>query len=105
MGCPAAEAVTAASVSLSGDAEIPMDNDSLEELLPLLCQAKPTRRPTVNDTPSVTPWYRISLLTSEREYRYFIYEEDGKVYIELPYDGVYRSDRALLPLVMSYCEE
>lgn len=70
-------------------------------LLALMADAIPTRTMSVNDTPTTAVYYTVFLQTHERKCWYFIYEDHGTVYIEIPYEGVYRSEQELLALVQS----
>ena len=70
-------------------------------LLSLMADAEPTRTMSVNDTPTTAMYYTVFLQTNEWECRYFIYEDHGTVYIEIPYGGVYRAEQELLALVQS----
>ena len=45
---------------------------------------------SVNDFPSAEFYYQIVAATSDKEYCYFVYQEDGQVYLEIPYSGVYK---------------
>ena len=60
-----------------------------ETLLQLIDNAKPTRKMSVNDYPTVETYYVVEIDTNEREYRYFICDENGQLYIESPYEGIY----------------
>lgn len=68
-------------------------------LLDLMADAEPTRTMSVNDYPTAAMYYTVSIRTHEWNCQYFIYEDHGTVYIEIPYGGVYRADSALLVLV------
>ena len=70
-------------------------------LLALMADAEPTRIMSVNDYPTAAVYYTVFLQTNEWECRYFIYEDHGTVYIEIPYGGVYRAEQELLALVQS----
>ncbi len=70
-------------------------------LLALMADAEPTRIMSVNDYPTAAMYYTVFLQTNEWECRYFIYEDHGTVYIEIPYGGVYRAEQELLALVQS----
>ena len=70
-------------------------------LLALMADAEPTRTMSVNDYPTAAMYYTVFLQTNEWECRYFIYEDHGTVYIEIPYGGVYRAEGELLALVQS----
>jgi len=75
------------------DNEIVISDGQLQELISYINDAVPTRTMSVNDYPDVKPYYMIELKTTERVFRYMIYEDYGTVYAELPYEGVYEIDR------------
>ena len=74
-------------------------------LLALMADAEPTRTMSVNDTPTTAVYYTVFLQTHERKCWYFVYEDHGTVYIEIPYEGVYRAEQELLALVQSLTGE
>ena len=59
-------------------------------LLMQIQQVEPTRKMSVNDYPTVDLFYQVEVLTENKEYRYYIYEENSKVYLEIPYIGIYK---------------
>lgn len=69
-----------------------LEPEEYGELLQILSAAQPTREISVNDQPYVRPYYTISIQTPQREYRYYLYLDDGQAYIEDPYVGIYRTD-------------
>lgn len=73
--------------------EIPFD-----DILVYLKKAKPTRSISVSESPGTTPYYCVEVETKERLYIYYIYEKKSKVYVEVPYYGVYIIDEAVLDL-------
>ena len=75
------------------------------DLIQHISEAKPTRKQSVNDYPTVWPYYGIEIQTTGRQYHYFVYEEGEQVYIEAPYEGIYRSKTEMLDLVLKYFEE
>lgn len=79
--------------------------EDLEVLLKNINTAKPTRKMSVNDYPSVKAYYILELHTSARFHRYFIYEENSQVYIEIPYEGIYKADSKILDLVSEYFQK
>ena len=89
----------------STNVEVAVDQDDYESLLQHLSSGIPTRRQAMNDTPTVQPHYCAEIRTEDRWYCYFVYEEAGQVYIEIPYEGIYESDRVMLDLVLRYFEE
>ena len=72
------------------------------EVLVLLGNSAPTRRQALNDSPSVRPYYEFRLKTEERSYSYFVYLEDGQVWLEMPYTGIYRTQNDFLWFAQMY---
>lgn len=95
------------SVSLTGNDEdtVAVNNTDFEELLQNISNAQPTRKKSVNDYPTVKSYFVIKIVTSSKEYRYFLYEENSRVYIEIPYEGIYWSGNQMLDFVLKYCPE
>lgn len=71
-------------------------------LLSSLASTEPTRRQSLNDSPAVTPYYRLTLVTEERTYIYYLYEDDGVTYLESPYEGIYRIEKSALSHLAAY---
>lgn len=80
--------------------DIPAEDQ--EALLTLLARSIPTRMQSVNDSPSVRPYYEFRLKTEKRSYSYFVYLEDGQLWLEMPYTGIYRTGSELLDLAKAY---
>ena len=87
------------------DATIPMSEQYYEDLIRYISEAKPTRKQSLNDTPTSGAYYGVEIQTNENQYRYFVYEEGEQVYIEMPYEGIYESRIELFDLVLKYFEE
>lgn len=87
------------------NATIRFSEDDYEKLISNLKMAKSTRRQSINDTPAVFAYYMIEIKTAETDYRYFVYEEEEKVYLEVPYEGIYVSNMELLDCVLKYYQE
>ncbi len=79
--------------------EIVISDEELQKLITFINGAVATRIMSVNDYPSVRPYYVIELKKAERIFRYMIYEEKGTTYVELPYEGVYKIDREVLEIL------
>lgn len=79
--------------------EIGMSNRELEELFAYINVAEPTRIMSVNDYPSVRPYYVMEIKSADRYFRYMIYEDNGKTYVELPYEGVYTIDEKAIDIL------
>ena len=87
------------SVGINSDVFSILEPTEYPEILNILSKSEPTSTMSVNDYPSVRPYYTLVLATASREYRYFIYENRGQTYIEIPYEGIYGSDKQLLDLI------
>lgn len=98
--CPDESELISVSVGTNSDVFSFLDSTEYSEILSNLSAAEPKRTMSVNDYPSVRPYYILVLTTATREYRYFIYEERAQVYIEIPYEGIYGSDKQLLDLII-----
>lgn len=107
---PKASDVISASVSVNTEATLYIDKtvdiggDELDETIAHLQSANPTRKKSLNDNPSTKPFYIIELHTAKATYQYFVYREGTKIYIEMPYTGIYISDTELFGLVLKYFE-
>ena len=100
------ENVVSVSLGCNGpDMTIPMGEKYWEEAMECISKAKPTRQQSLNDYPTARTYYGISIQTSDMQYRYFVYEDGGQVYIEIPYEGIYKTDPELLDLVSQYFQE
>ena len=96
------EQIQSVSVSLQDVAETTITDATA--LLAMIADAEPTRIMSVNDDPTAKVYYTVTAAVPEREYRYFVYEDNGEVLIEIPYEGVYRADRELLVQIKKMIE-
>lgn len=80
-----------------------MNENNFDELLSHLKSAKPTRQQSVNDRPIAESYYQINLEVDESptSRRVYVYEDDGKVFYEIPYGGIYETDNQSLNLLLS----
>lgn len=76
--------------------EIELGDSEIEALCIYINTAESTRIMSVNDYPSVRPYYVVEIESVDRYFRYMIYEENGKVYVELPYEGIYTIDEKVI---------
>ena len=74
------------------------------EILKYITNAQPTRTMSVNDKPTAKAYYTIEVDTAARQYRYFLYAENSQVYIEIPYEGIYKTNQQVLDFVAEYFE-
>ncbi len=95
ISCPNADEIEAVLISRNNEDKLVIGEEQIEELLQKISQAKPTRKMSVNDYPTAETYYKVDVSAS-RMYCYFIYEENSQVYVELPYEGIYKSDYNML---------
>lgn len=67
------------------------DPEEIEKLLKFLSTGNKTPKESVNDAPQQR-WTMISFI-GEEEIRVYFYEEMGKKYLELPYQGIWETDK------------
>ena len=96
---PTIDNIISISIIQNDNTSVEMGKDNFNQVLEYLEQALPTRKMSVNDYPSVRPYYMTVINTNEREYRYFVYIEDGYVHIEIPYEGIYKSEQQFYDLI------
>ena len=99
---PTLENIVSISITCNKEETVELLSTEFEKLVSNIKTAKPTRRMSVNDYPGIQKYYKIEIRTAEKEYSYFIYEEDNQVYIELPYDSIYTSTDKVLEWVSSF---
>ena len=89
------------SVSLydNENQEIVLSEEDLQKLVNYINSAKPTRIMSVNDYPSVRPYYVVEVDMTERQLRYKIYEDNATAYVEISYEGIYEIDREAVELL------
>ena len=79
--------------------KVEINNLEIEELCTYINAAEPTRIMSVNDYPDVRPYYVVETKSVDRYFRYMIYEDNGKTYVELPYEGVYAIDEKVIDIL------
>ncbi len=100
--CPTIENITSITLTQNNDVSVTMETADFEEFLQYLSNSQPTRMVTVNDYPTAKPYYYIEVDASERQYWYFVYAENSQVYIEIPYEGIYKANEQFLDFVLEY---
>lgn len=83
---------------------IPFGAEEYGELISFISQANPTRKISVNDTPTET-YYMIEIETAEKNYCYFLYKDGAETYLEIPYEGIYRADPKFFDCITDYYSE
>lgn len=90
------------SISENGTAEKEIPVADAHKLFQNIAEARPTRKMSVNDYPAAGAYYTVKAGTAERMFYYFIYEEGRAVYIEMPYEGIYKSNPDFLNSLSVY---
>ena len=81
------------------DNKISLPQDDWDKLIPILNNSVPTRSMSVNDYPTVKPYYIIEVTSDGKNVRCYVYEEKGTAYLETPYEGIYRVDRQIISII------
>lgn len=97
---PEIDNITSISIVEDNDVSTKIDQSDFEVILENIKVSRPTRKMSINDYPSVRPYYEVAIDTTEKKYRYFVYIEDGYVHIEIPYEGIYKSDQQFYDLIL-----
>ena len=74
-------------------------NTYIDSILFQLSEAKPTRKMSVQDSPDAKIYYEISVTNNDRTHCFYVYEEGGMYYVEIPYEGIYKSDSKFFSFV------
>lgn len=102
ISCPSADSITSFLIIQNDGSSTSIDTAYFDEFLQNILNAQPTRIWSVQDYPSVQTYYTIEIGAPDRFYRYFIYTENSQVYIEHPYEGVYKTTQHFLDSVAEY---
>ena len=102
---PDTESITAITLIQKDGSSVAVENTDFGEILKNITNAQPTRTMSVNDYPTAKTYYTIEVDTAARQYRYFLYAEKSQVYIELPYEGIYKSNQQFLDFIADYFKD
>lgn len=98
--CPELNEIESVLIAQNKGEYVAVSAEEIAELLQRISLSEPTRKMSVNDYPTAKTYYKLEI-SADRMYCYFIYQESGQVYVELPYEGVYKSDN----IIIDYIEE
>ena len=73
-----------------------IEGADIDSVLSLLSEAGPTRKMSVQDNPDAQVYYEIAAKTNDRTHYFYVYEEGGMCYVEIPYEGIYTADKGLM---------
>ena len=102
---PDTESITAITLIQKDGSSVAVETADFGEILKNITNAQPTRTMSVNDYPTAKTYYTIEVDTDARQYRYFLYAENSQVYVELSYEGIYKSNQQLLDLIAEYFKD
>ena len=100
--CPNEEDIASISLTHNSDPSAVIEISDFGYILQSIRTAQPTRNWSVQDYPAAENYYTVEIKTSaaqDRCFRYFVYAEGSQVYLESPYEGVYKVDQQLLDLL------
>ena len=103
--CPDNGEILSISVKQPNGTEIDTNFAAFDGILQLLRSAEPTRQWSIQDYPSASSYYTIEIHTAARQYRYYVYTEGISMYIEHPYNGIYKTNQQIMDLIGSYFSE
>ncbi|MBE7021253.1 MAG: hypothetical protein E7411_07460 [Ruminococcaceae bacterium] len=93
--------IQAVTVCDNKGVNINISEDNYQAFYRYVYEAVPTGKTSVNDVPSTEPFYSFRI-TSDKISVYrqgFIYEENGEVYMEIPYIGIYKINADVLDML------
>ena len=102
---PDTESITAITLIQKDGSSVAVETADFVEILKNITNAQPTRSMSVNDYPTAKTYYTIEVDTAARQYRYFLYAENSQVYVELPYEGIYKSNQQFLDSIEEYFKD
>ena len=102
---PDTESITAITLIQKDGSSVAVETADFGEILKNITNAQPTRTMSVNDYPTAKTYYTIEVDTAARQYRYFLYAENSQVYIELPYEGIYKANQQFLDFIADYFKD
>lgn len=68
------------------------DKEWIEQFIAVVIEAESTTKESIQDVPNVETYGKVDILNNSGVTTLFYYKEQGKYYIEQPYQGVYQTD-------------
>lgn len=97
---PSVEEIISINISTDdGNKESKILGTDFARVATYISNAKPTRIMSVNDSPTIRPYYKIEVLAEVKMFNYYVYKDNNKVYIESPYEGVYIIDNQVFNII------
>lgn len=90
---PDVDAIEAVAITTTDGSTVSSgEKDWIAQFLSICTQATATAKQSVQDTPAVDSYGRVDISNHGGITTLFYYAEDGKYYIEQPYQGIYETD-------------
>ena len=103
--CPNEEDVTWISLAQNNDPSISIEVSEFGMFFEGIRKAEPTRIWSVQESPAAENYYTVVVETPDRPYRFHVYAEDSRVYLESPYEGVYQTNQQLLDFLGGFFKD
>ena len=87
---PQTDEITSIDITVGANTINHSDKVWISEVVADISAAEPTRKESVQDAPQTENYIKIDFRLKTDVSTLFAYEENGKYYIEEPYQGVYR---------------
>lgn len=97
--CPTIEDIISIDVITDDNKENKILGTDFASLVTYISNSKPTRIMSTNESSTITPYYKIEISAEGKTYNYYVYEDDKKVYIERPYEGIYTIDNKVVNII------
>ena len=103
--CPNEEDIVSISLLQNSDPSSAIEISDFRSVMQGIRIVEPTRGWSIQDYPPTEIYYTIQIETSARLHRYFVYTEDSQVYVESPYNGIYKANQQILDFVAGYFKD
>lgn len=97
---PDVEDIISISIESGDNTENHKDLSWIEEAVSAILSSEPTSKQSVQDTPQVDSYVRIDIQLRNGTSTIFAYEQDGKFYVEQPYQGIYEIEAETFELLV-----
>ncbi len=92
---PGTDDMVSVDITVGEDTISHIDKAWISEIISDISASEPTRKESVQDVPQAENYIKIDLQLATGSSTLFAYEDNGKYYIEQPYQGIYKIDSQL----------
>ena len=96
---PAAESVTSITVISDGRQTSISDEKQIKDFIAYAANSKPTSIQSVQDIPNGGEYIEADINCDDTKTVLCIYTKKNEYFIELPYQGIYKTDKALYDMI------